>query len=58
MADPTARQGEEMGGLRGVLHTCSARRWGTPDTLAAIGGRWIRAARSDPGAHPFKSPSN
>ncbi len=48
--------GEEMGGIRGVLHymqrtavQCS------PQTLAAITGRWTRGAvQKDPGVHPFR----
>jgi oxepin-CoA hydrolase/3-oxo-5,6-dehydrosuberyl-CoA semialdehyde dehydrogenase len=50
--------GEEMGGLRGVLHYMQRTALqGSPDTLAAIGGRWIRGARQlDPGVHPFRKP--
>ncbi len=50
--------GEEMGGMRGVLHYMQRTAvQGSPDTLAAIGGRWIRgAARRDPGRHPFRKP--
>jgi oxepin-CoA hydrolase/3-oxo-5,6-dehydrosuberyl-CoA semialdehyde dehydrogenase len=48
--------GEEMGGLRGVLHYMQRTALqGTPDTLATIGGRWIRGAtQRDPGVHPFR----
>jgi oxepin-CoA hydrolase/3-oxo-5,6-dehydrosuberyl-CoA semialdehyde dehydrogenase len=50
--------GEEMGGIRGVLHYMQRTALqGSPDTLAAIGGRWIRGGRQlDPGAHPFRKP--
>jgi oxepin-CoA hydrolase / 3-oxo-5,6-dehydrosuberyl-CoA semialdehyde dehydrogenase len=50
--------GEEMGGLRGVLHYMQRTALqGTPDTLAAIGGRWIRGGtQRDPGVHPFRKP--
>jgi oxepin-CoA hydrolase/3-oxo-5,6-dehydrosuberyl-CoA semialdehyde dehydrogenase len=47
-----------MGGIRGVLHYMQRTALqGSPDTLAAIGGRWIRGGRQlDPGAHPFRKP--
>ena len=50
--------GEEMGGIRGVLHYMQRTALqGSPDTLAAIGRRWIRGGRQlDPGAHPFRKP--
>src|SRR5271168_2864746 len=50
--------GEEMGGIRGVLHYMQrVAIQGSPDTLAAVGRRWIRGAReSDPGVHPFRKP--
>jgi oxepin-CoA hydrolase / 3-oxo-5,6-dehydrosuberyl-CoA semialdehyde dehydrogenase len=50
--------GEEMGGIRGVLHYMQrVAIQGSPDTLAAVGGRWIRGARElDPGVHPFRKP--
>ncbi|HUY84618.1 MAG TPA: phenylacetic acid degradation bifunctional protein PaaZ [Steroidobacteraceae bacterium] len=50
--------GEEMGGIRGVLHymqRCAIQ--GSPDALTAIGGRWVRGAgERDPGSHPFRKP--
>jgi oxepin-CoA hydrolase/3-oxo-5,6-dehydrosuberyl-CoA semialdehyde dehydrogenase len=48
--------GEEMGGLRGVLHYMQRTALqGTPDALAAIGGRWIRGGtQRDRGVHPFR----
>lgn len=50
--------GEEMGGIRGVMHYLQRTAvQGSPDTIAAIGGRWVRgAAERDPGAHPFRKP--
>jgi oxepin-CoA hydrolase / 3-oxo-5,6-dehydrosuberyl-CoA semialdehyde dehydrogenase len=48
--------GEEMGGIRGVLHYMQRTAvQGTPDTLAAVTGRWVKGSRqSDPGVHPFR----
>ena len=48
--------GEEMGGVRGVLHYMQRTAiQGSPETLSAIGHRWIRGANeNDPGAHPFR----
>lgn len=48
--------GEELGGVRGVLHYMQRTALqGSPTTLARIGGRWIRgAAENDPGVHPFR----
>ena len=50
--------GEEMGGIRGVLHYMQRTALqGSPDALTAIGGRWIRgASERDPGRHPFRKP--
>jgi len=50
--------GEEMGGMRGVLHYMQRTAvQGSPDTLAAVGGRWIRGGtQRDPGRHPFRKP--
>jgi oxepin-CoA hydrolase/3-oxo-5,6-dehydrosuberyl-CoA semialdehyde dehydrogenase len=50
--------GEEMGGIRGVLHYMQRTAvQGTPDVLTAISGRWIKGSRQrDPGAHPFRIP--
>ncbi|HEX5462070.1 MAG TPA: phenylacetic acid degradation bifunctional protein PaaZ [Steroidobacteraceae bacterium] len=50
--------GEEMGGIRGVLHYMQRTAvQGTPDVLSAISGRWIKGSRQrDPGAHPFRIP--
>ncbi len=50
--------GEEMGGMRALLHYMQRTAvQGSPDTLAAIGGRWIRGATErDPGRHPFRKP--
>jgi oxepin-CoA hydrolase/3-oxo-5,6-dehydrosuberyl-CoA semialdehyde dehydrogenase len=48
--------GEEMGGVRGVLHYMQRTAiQGSPQTLSAIGHRWIRGADEvDPGVHPFR----
>jgi oxepin-CoA hydrolase/3-oxo-5,6-dehydrosuberyl-CoA semialdehyde dehydrogenase len=50
--------GEEMGGIRGVLHYMQRTAvQGTPDLIAAVTGRWVRGARElDPGMHPFRKP--
>ncbi|HLG52654.1 MAG TPA: phenylacetic acid degradation bifunctional protein PaaZ [Steroidobacteraceae bacterium] len=50
--------GEELGGIRGVMHYMQRTAvQGSPDTLTAIGGRWVRgAAQLDPGVHPFRKP--
>jgi oxepin-CoA hydrolase/3-oxo-5,6-dehydrosuberyl-CoA semialdehyde dehydrogenase len=48
--------GEEMGGVRGVLHYMQRTAiQGSPETLSAIGNRWTRGAdEKDPGIHPFR----
>jgi oxepin-CoA hydrolase/3-oxo-5,6-dehydrosuberyl-CoA semialdehyde dehydrogenase len=50
--------GEEMGGIRGVLHYMQRSAvQGSPDTITATGGRWVRGSRMrDPGRHPFRIP--
>jgi oxepin-CoA hydrolase / 3-oxo-5,6-dehydrosuberyl-CoA semialdehyde dehydrogenase len=50
--------GEEMGGVRGVLHYMQRTAvQGTPDVLTAVTGRWIKGSRErDPGVHPFRIP--
>jgi len=50
--------GEELGGIRGVLHYMQRTAvQGTPDTLTATTGRWVRGARQrDPAVHPFRIP--
>jgi oxepin-CoA hydrolase/3-oxo-5,6-dehydrosuberyl-CoA semialdehyde dehydrogenase len=50
--------GEELGGIRGVLHYMQRTAvQGTPDALTAVGGRWVRGGtQRDPGAHPFRKP--
>jgi oxepin-CoA hydrolase/3-oxo-5,6-dehydrosuberyl-CoA semialdehyde dehydrogenase len=52
--------GEEMGGIRGVLKYMQRTAvQGSPDTLTAISGRWVRGSRlRDPGRHPFRIPFN
>ncbi|ANY05514.1 phenylacetic acid degradation bifunctional protein PaaZ [Pseudonocardia sp. HH130630-07] len=48
--------GEEMGGIRGVLHHMQRTAvQADPDSLAAITGRWVAGARRhDDGVHPFR----
>ncbi len=50
--------GEEMGGIRGVLHYMQRTAvQGTPDLVTAATGRWVKGARElDPGIHPFRKP--
>jgi oxepin-CoA hydrolase/3-oxo-5,6-dehydrosuberyl-CoA semialdehyde dehydrogenase len=50
--------GEEMGGIRGVMHYMQRTAvQGTPDLISAASGRWVRGARErDPGVHPFRKP--
>jgi oxepin-CoA hydrolase/3-oxo-5,6-dehydrosuberyl-CoA semialdehyde dehydrogenase len=50
--------GEELGGIRGVLHYMQRTAiQGTPDVITAAGGRWARgSAERDPGLHPFRKP--
>ncbi len=52
--------GEEMGGIRGVLHYMQrAAVQGSPDTITAVSGRWVRGSRQlDPMRHPFRIPFN
>ena len=48
--------GEEMGGMRGVLHHMQRTAvQGDPDTLAAVTGRWVAGAeRRETDVHPFR----
>ncbi len=48
--------GEEMGGIRGVMHYLQRTAvQGTPDLITAVTGRWTRGSRElDPGTHPFR----
>ncbi len=50
--------GEEMGGIRGVLHYMQRTAvQGSPDSVTAIRGQWVRGSRlRDPGRHPFRIP--
>jgi oxepin-CoA hydrolase/3-oxo-5,6-dehydrosuberyl-CoA semialdehyde dehydrogenase len=50
--------GEEMGGIRGVLHYMQRTAvQGSPDTITAASGRWVRGSRlRHPGRHPFRIP--
>ena len=48
--------GEELGGIRGVLHHMQRTAvQASPDMLTAVGGRWVAGARrTDDGVHPFR----
>jgi len=48
--------GEEMGGVRGVLHYMQrSALQGTPATLTAVGREWVKgAAQLSDGIHPFR----
>jgi oxepin-CoA hydrolase/3-oxo-5,6-dehydrosuberyl-CoA semialdehyde dehydrogenase len=50
--------GEELGGIRGVLHYMQRTAvQGSPDVLTAVTGRWVKGSRElDPGVHPFRKP--
>jgi oxepin-CoA hydrolase/3-oxo-5,6-dehydrosuberyl-CoA semialdehyde dehydrogenase len=50
--------GEEMGGIRGVMHYMQRTAvQATPDVITAITGRWAKGARQiDPVVHPFRKP--
>jgi oxepin-CoA hydrolase/3-oxo-5,6-dehydrosuberyl-CoA semialdehyde dehydrogenase len=50
--------GEEMGGIRGVLHYMQRTAvQGSPDTITATSGRWVRGSRLRlPERHPFRIP--
>src|SRR5450631_1115832 len=52
--------GEEMGGIRGVLHYMQRTAvQGSPDSITAISGRWVRGSQLlEPGRHPFRIPFN
>ena len=48
--------GEELGGIRGVLHHMQRTAiQATPDILTAVGNRWVAGSqRRDDGVHPFR----
>ena len=50
--------GEELGGIRGVMHYLQRTALqGSPQTIAHIGGRWVRGATERaPAQHPFRTP--
>jgi oxepin-CoA hydrolase / 3-oxo-5,6-dehydrosuberyl-CoA semialdehyde dehydrogenase len=50
--------GEEMGGIRGVLHYMQRTAvQASPKVLAKVTGRWVPGAdRHDDGIHPFRKP--
>ncbi len=47
--------GEEMGGMRGVMHYMQRTAvQGAPELLSAVAGRWIEGARVRQEGHPFR----
>lgn len=47
--------GEEMGGVRGVMHYLQTTALqGSPEALTRITGRWISGSARHQGAHPFR----
>ena len=50
--------GEEMGGIRGVMHYMRRTAvQGSPQTIRTVTGRWVRGSRQlQPGVHPFRKP--
>jgi oxepin-CoA hydrolase / 3-oxo-5,6-dehydrosuberyl-CoA semialdehyde dehydrogenase len=47
--------GEEMGGIRGVLHHMQRSAvQGSPKVLSAVTGRWVAGAPRSEGVHPFR----
>ena len=47
--------GEEMGGIRGVMHYLQRTALqGSPETLTRIGQRWITGSRRQEEVHPFR----
>jgi oxepin-CoA hydrolase / 3-oxo-5,6-dehydrosuberyl-CoA semialdehyde dehydrogenase len=50
--------GEELGGIRGVLHYMQRTAvQGSPSVIAAVTGKWLKGApQLDPGTHPFRKP--
>jgi oxepin-CoA hydrolase/3-oxo-5,6-dehydrosuberyl-CoA semialdehyde dehydrogenase len=47
--------GEEMGGIRGVMHYLQRTALqGSPETLSRITDRWISGANRREGVHPFR----
>jgi oxepin-CoA hydrolase / 3-oxo-5,6-dehydrosuberyl-CoA semialdehyde dehydrogenase len=47
--------GEELGGIRGVLHHMQRTAvQASPDVLAAVTGRWVPGAARNEGVHPFR----
>jgi oxepin-CoA hydrolase / 3-oxo-5,6-dehydrosuberyl-CoA semialdehyde dehydrogenase len=50
--------GEELGGIRGVLHYMQrVAVQGSPNAISTISGRWVRGSSlRNPGRHPFRIP--
>ena len=48
--------GEELGGIRGILHHMQRTAvQATPDILTAVGNKWVTGSqRNDDGIHPFR----
>ena len=47
--------GEEMGGIRGVMHYLQRTALqGSPETLTQIGQRWLTGSERHEGVHPFR----
>jgi oxepin-CoA hydrolase/3-oxo-5,6-dehydrosuberyl-CoA semialdehyde dehydrogenase len=47
--------GEEMGGIRGVMHYLQRTALqGSPETLTQIGQRWLTGSERHEGMHPFR----
>jgi len=47
--------GEEMGGIRGVMHYLQRTALqGSPDMISAVGGRWTAGSARKSGVHPFR----
>ncbi|MCX7645677.1 MAG: phenylacetic acid degradation bifunctional protein PaaZ [Rhodobacteraceae bacterium] len=49
--------GEELGGIRGVMHYMQRTAvQGAPALLSAVTGRWVEGAGTREGLHPFRRP--
>ncbi|MCG7631442.1 MULTISPECIES: phenylacetic acid degradation bifunctional protein PaaZ [Gordonia] len=51
--------GEELGGIRGVLHHMQRTAvQGTPEILTAVGNKWVTGTSRNEGTHPFRKNLN